>query len=142
MPVGHTRVVMIDALWIIGFVAVVGGLYYLAFRIDPHWASKDGRRFICHGQLVDRHGNTLQTWREFRFEVIDDKRIRGRRRSRWTRRNEGVWRVAAKSDNPVKKREVYLLASAESDNTDQMAIRLPASSRAVPVLEAMRLRTP
>ena len=40
-----------------------------------------------------------------------------------------------------KKREVYLLTSAESDNTDQMAIRMPASSRAVPVLEAMRLRS-
>ena len=71
---------------------------------------------------------------------IDDKRIFARRRSRWTRRSEGVWRVAAKSDNPPKKREVYLLASAESGNTDQMAIRLPASSRAVAVLEAMRLR--
>ena len=54
-------------------------------------------------------------------------------------RDEGVWRVAAKSENPPKKREVYLLTSAETDHTDQMAIRLPASSRAVPVLEAMRL---
>ena len=140
MPVGHTRVVMIDALWIVGFVAVVGGLYYLAFRIDPHWASKDGHRFICHGQLVDRHGNTLQNWREFRFEVIDDMRIRARRRSRWTRRNVGVWRVAAKSDNPPKNREVYLLTSAESGITDQMAIRLPASSRAVAVLEGLRVQ--
>jgi hypothetical protein len=33
---------------------------------------------------------------------------------------------------------VYLLASADSDNTDQMAIRLPASSRAVAVLEGLR----
>jgi len=138
MPVGHTRVVMSDLLWIVGFVAVLAGLYYAAFRVDPHWVSKDGRRFVCHGQLVDRYGNTLQNWREFRFEVIDHKRIFARRRSRWTRRNEGVWRVSAKSDNPPKNREVYLLASADSDNTDQMAIRLPASSRAVAVLEGLR----
>jgi hypothetical protein len=129
---------MTDALWIVGFVAVLAGLYYAAFRVDPHWVSKDGRRFVCHGQLVDQYGNTLQTWREYRFEVIDQQRIFARRRSRWTRRNEGVWRVTAKSENPPKKREVYLLASAESGNTDQMAIRLPASSRAVEVLEAMR----
>jgi hypothetical protein len=138
MRMRHTRVVMTDALWIVGFVAVLAGLYYAAFRVDPHWASKDGRRFVCHGQLVDHHGNTLHTWREYRFEVIDHQRIFARRRSRWTRRNEGVWRVSAKSENPPKKREVYLLASAESGNTDQMAIRLPASSRAVEVLEAMR----
>jgi hypothetical protein len=129
---------MSDLLWIVGFVAVLAGLYYAAFRVDPHWVSKDGRRFVCHGQLVDRYGNTLQNWREFRFEVIDHKRIFARRRSRWTRRNEGVWRVSAKSDNPPKNREVYLLASADSDNTDQMAIRLPASSRAVAVLEGLR----
>ncbi len=106
---------MTDALWIVGFVALLGGMYYAAFRVDPHWVSKDGRRFICHGQLVDHYGNTLQNWREYRFEVIDDKRIFGRRRSRWTRRAEGVWRVAAKSENPPKKREVYLLTSAESE---------------------------
>ena len=131
---------MTDVLWIVGFVAVVGGLYYAAFRVDPHWVSKDGQRFVCHGQLVDHYGNTLQNWREYRFEVIDDERIFARRRSRWTRRNASVWRVAAKSDAPPKSREVYLLASAESGNTDQMAIRLPASSRAVPILEAMRTR--
>jgi hypothetical protein len=129
---------MTDALWVVGFVAVLAGLYYAAFRVDPHWVSKDGRRFVCHGQLVDHYGNTIHTWREFRFEVLDDKRIFARRRSRWTRRSEGVWRVAAKSENPPKKREVYLLTSAESGNTDQMAIRLPASSRAVEVLEGMR----
>jgi hypothetical protein len=131
---------MVDALWIIGFVAVVAGLYYVAYRVDPHWASKDGRRFVCHGQLVDHYGNTLQNWREYRFKVLDHDRILARRHSRWTRRNEGVWLVAAKSDNPPKNREVYLLASADGGNTDQMAIRLPASSPAVAVLEGLRLQ--
>jgi hypothetical protein len=129
---------MSDLLWIVGFVAVLAGLYYVAFRVDPHWVSKDGRRFICHGQLIDNHGNTLQTWREYRFEVIDNTRIMGRRRSRWTHRSQGVWRIAARSDNPPKKREVFLLTSAESGITDQMAIRLPSSSRAIHVLESMR----
>jgi hypothetical protein len=129
---------MSDLLWIVGFVALLAGLYYVAFRVDPHWVSKDGRRFICHGQLIDNHGNTLQTWHEYRFEVIDDTRIMGRRRSRWTHRSQGVWHVAARSDSPPKKREVFLLASAESGITDQMAIRLPSSSRAIHVLERMR----
>ena len=129
---------MSDLWWIVGFVAVLAGLYYVAFRVDPHWVSKDGRRFICHGQLIDNHGNTLQTWHEYRFEVIDNTRIMGRRRSPWAHRSQGVWRVAAKSDNPPKKREVFLLASTESGITDQMAIRLPSSSRAIHVLEGMR----
>ena len=129
---------MSDALWVVGFVAVLAGLYYVSFRVDPHWVSRDGRRFICHGQLVDHHGNTVQTWHEYRFQVIDHNRIFARRRSRWTRRSEGVWLVAAKSDNPPRNREVYLLKSAESGNTDQMAIRLPASSRAIDVLDGLR----
>ena len=131
---------MTDALWVVGFVAVVSGLYFAAFHADPHWVSKDGRRFVCHAQLVDHYGNTLHTWREYRFEVIDDKRIFARRRSRWTRRSEGVWRVAGRSEDPPKRRHVYLLASAEGGNTDQMAIRRPASSRAIEVLENMRPR--
>ena len=129
---------MSDVLWVVGFAALVGGLYIAAFRVDPHWASKDGRRFICHAQVVDRYGNTVQTWREYRFEVIDSTRIFARRRSRWTRRNAGVWQVVTKSDEPPKNREVYLLASAERDNSEQMAVRLPARSRAVDVLESMR----
>ena len=131
---------MTDVLWVVGFVALLAGLYYAAFRVDPHWVSKDGRRFICHGQVVDHYGNTVDNWREYRFAVLDHKRIFARRRSRWTRRSEGVWRVVAKSDTPPKRRAVYLLASAESDNTDQMAIRLPASSRAVETLEGLRVQ--
>ncbi|MGH9134225.1 MAG: hypothetical protein ACRDZZ_09835 [Ilumatobacteraceae bacterium] len=131
---------MTDVLWIIGFAALLAGLYFFAFRIDPHWVSKDGRRFICQGQLVDHYGNTLHGWREYRFEVLDHDRLFAKRRSRWSRltgKSEGVWRVSAKSENPPKNREIYLLTSTDTGTTDQLAIRMPASSRAVEVLDGL-----
>ena len=35
-------------------VAACVGLYWLAWRVEPHYSSRDGRRFLTTGQFIDR----------------------------------------------------------------------------------------
>lgn len=128
---------MLDALWLLGFFAVVGGLLYASYKIEPHWVSKDGRRFLCNAQSVTEHGATLGAWREYRVEVLDDGRLFARRRSRLFPNAARMWVVAAKSESPPKRREVYLLESETPGEDDMLAIRLPVGSKAIPILDAL-----
>jgi hypothetical protein len=125
-----------DLLWTGGFVALLVGLWYVAYRMDPHWVSKDGERFISNAQLMDHHGNTLGGWREYRFEVLSDGRIAARRRSRWVPRDSRTWRVQARSPDPSPKKALFLFAD-EAGTGDLIAVRMPASSRAVAVLDRL-----
>ena len=135
----HTRVVMTDWLWVVGFVAVLGGMYFAAFRVDPHWVSKDGQP--VHLSRPTRRPARQHAADLARVSLRGDRRQADLREAALDAGPAAMRAVARRGEvrDPPKQREVDLLASAESDNTDQMAIRLPASSRAVPVLEAMRL---
>jgi hypothetical protein len=137
-----------DVLWTVGFVAFLGGMYYVAYRIEPHWVSKDGHRFICTAQVMNHHGIPRSGWREYRVEVRWDGSVATRRRSRWVRADARTWRMKAKSDDAPKRKAIYLLGAQRSDretseqhwnaaDDDLLAIRLPASSRAIPVLDAL-----
>ena len=137
-----------DALWLIGFAALLAGLYYLAYRMEPHWVSKDGERFICMGQVMDHHGNPRSGWREYRVEVRWDGSIATRKRSRWVRADARKWRMRARSEDPPKRKAIYLLVAERTDedvkarrvspfDADLLAIRLPESSRAIAVLDGL-----
>lgn len=130
-----------DVLWTVGFVVVLVGLWYVAYRMDPHWVSKDGERFISNAQLMDHHGNTLGGWKEYRFEVLPDGSIASRRRSRWVPKDERLWRVRAKSEDRSPKKALFLFAETDPSG-DMIAVRMPASSRAVPVLERLATGAP
>ncbi|CAB4701155.1 unannotated protein [freshwater metagenome] len=48
-----------------------------------------------------------------------------------------TWRVAGPSDNPPKRRVVYLLECGPDDDLDFLvALRLPAKSKGIPMLDA------
>jgi hypothetical protein len=127
--------------WLFGVLAlaVMAGLAWVGFRLEPHWVSKDGRRFMCSGQIMSRLGQPNGRWRETRVIIdqrgevqVDQKRMMRRRSSRWT--------VQAESPDPPKRRAVFLLSSHDNDgHADMLALRLPANSRAIPVLrESMK----
>ena len=151
---GHTRRVswLDDVLWAVGFAALLGGMYYLAYKVEPHWVSKDGERFICMGQVMDHHGNPRSGWREYRVEVRWDGSVATRRRSRWVRSDARTWRMRARSDDPPKRKAIYLLAAERPEqdvraqrrpspfDDDLLAIRLPESSRAIAVLDDLVAR--
>lgn len=158
---------MSSILLFIAVIAGCAGLLWLSYKIEPHWVSKDGERLVCAGQGISRFGDPQGRWREVRItrvsgDVIElrprrgnfsaDRSPAGSHRSvpdspmtaGWTgfrvRRNPRVtyWRVSCASDNPPKRRAVYLLdGNTDQYMPDMIAIRLPANSRAIPMLEAL-----
>lgn len=127
---------VLDLVSAIGALVVLVGLMILAFRIEPHWVAKDGRRFICKGQLLDDRGNTQGGWHEYRFRIEDSGHVEGRRRGLVGGRHAGVWAVRHRSDSPPRKKAIFLLHPVHGTGS-LLAIRLPESSRAVPVLDAL-----
>jgi hypothetical protein len=137
---------MSDLFYLLTAVAIGGVLVWFALRMEPHWVSRDGRRFICRGQIMDRHGNVHGGWHEYRVQIIDDEqgargltdatrpRIDAARRSMMRRRQRDQWTVAARSPNPPRRKAVFLLHQL-TDDQYMLALRLPAGSRAVGVLD-------
>jgi len=128
---------MTDLLWALGAIVVCGGLFFIASRMEPHWVAKDGTRFITTSQLIDRVGETIGRRREVRVALLPDGGLLVSRRS-IIKSTSGVWRIQAKSPNPPKGRQVYLLREIPPDpDGELLALRVPASSRIVPTLDAV-----
>jgi hypothetical protein len=125
----------VEALWLILAVAVMAGFAWLGFRIEPHWVAKDLSRFLCNAQLMTDKGEPVGRWRETKIlvepngELIVDQR-------KWMRRQASSWRVVAESESPPRRRAVFLLRGHDPKGVAAMlAVRLPASSKAVPILK-------
>lgn len=122
---------MWSTLALIGAFAACGLMLWGATRIEPHWASKDGGRFTCRVQRLGQYDTPSGQWREMRATATGDtvtltaRGLRGREL-------RGAYTVLGKSDSPPKGREIYICGGPT-----RIIMRLPASSRAVPVLDAM-----
>jgi hypothetical protein len=123
-----------DLLVLLTTIAVGGAVIWLAFRIEPHWVSKDGHRFICRGQLIDDRGTTQGRWNEYRFRVTPDGLVAGARRSMFSHSGGDGWRVVARSAAAPRGKAVFLLQDPV-DQHNMIALRMPATSRAVGVLD-------
>lgn len=117
-------------------IAALIALLVAAVRMEPHWVSRDGRRFICKAQTVDDHGRTTSRWVEYRFRITDDGEVEGRRRSVVGGRSLGVWEVRYRASDPPKRKAVFLLYPRREAGS-LLALRLPARSRAVAVLDEL-----
>jgi hypothetical protein len=123
-----------NVFWGIAIFAILALLAWLGFRIEPHWVSKDARRFLCNGQLMNHLGMPAGRWRETRVivqptgdVVIDQKRF--------MRHSSSAWTLTGESPKPPNGRAVFLLRGHDQNGQAQMlALRLPVKSRAVPVL--------
>lgn len=123
-------------MWGIVLLIAMGGLWWVAYRMEPHWSSKDGRRFLCVAQdLPD--GFPPGRLRETRVTVLDDGAlVIGQKRA--MRRRQSVWTLEGKAADPPPKREVYVARQRVDGATGmRMAIRLPRNSRSVAVLDAV-----
>ena len=128
-------------LWTVIPVAVVAGLYYLSSRIDPHWVSRDGHSFLCNVEPITKQGASEGRPRETRVMVLPDGSLRLDRRRPMRKRLSEIWTIAGKSPNPPAERAVYVLNMLFDDGSaGQLAVHLPANSRAVPVLEDILAR--
>ena len=123
---------MTNLLWTLGAIAVCAGMFFIAARMEPHWVAKDGTRFITTSQLIDRFGETIGRRREVRVALLPDGSLMVSRRS-IIKTSSGVWRIQAKSPNPPKGRQIYLLREIPPDpDGELLALRVPASSKIVP----------
>ena len=52
--------------------ACAPGSLYLAYRIEPHWVAKDGRRFLTTAEQIDRFGDSVGRRREVRGAFLQD----------------------------------------------------------------------
>jgi len=141
-PVGHTRPViaaihLIDILGFGGVAAVCLGMLWLSSRIEPHWASKDGSRFLTTANELDQWNTPVGRKHEVRCS-FDDEALMVRRRS-MLRPSADLYFVEAKVPNPPRGRQVYLLKKLDEASTDRprLALRVPANSKVVGRLDAL-----
>lgn len=132
----HTRGVR-DLLFVVVPIAACVGMLWLAARIEPHWVARDGTRFLTTSQIIDRQGTPLGRRREVRLAIQHDGSLLASRRSVLRTKSE-TFRLAGKSPNPPRRKEIYLLEPIPPDADGlQMTVRVPANSRVVPALDAI-----
>ena len=152
---------MFSALVLIGVLAVCALMLWLSYKIEPHWVSKSGDRLICYGQSISRSGSSTGRWRELRVSRVSDDtlEVRTRRgslaveapsgnplrmtsgfgRQRYVRKAT-YWKVAGQATSPMRNRVLYMLDGNDEPSMPEMiAIRVPANSKAIPMLEGLRL---
>jgi hypothetical protein len=122
---------MVDALFTILAFALFGGLVWLALKLEPHWASKDGKRMIARIQPLGQHDEPDGRWREMRV-FIDGNTIALSTRGVGSSGLRGNYRAKGKSPEPPRRREIYILQGEH-----RVLLRVPSNSRAVPVLDGL-----
>ena len=127
----------------LAFLAVLGALAWLGWGMEPHWASKDGTRFMCRMQLSPATLEDRPRWFDVKVGVSEGELFVFSRNHR-ARDLRGTWRVTGATNDDAKKRRIYELQMTDRANARDMraadttaALRVPKSSRCVPVLDAM-----
>lgn len=152
----------------LAFVAILGLcalMLWGSYKIEPHWVSKDARRLVCYGQGMSNRGEPYGRWRELRLTIMGNGTVEVRirhgtlakdRHTDGTRmasvspfargtfkrgvKRVSYWRVNGASPDPPPRRIVYLLDGNDDPTMPELlAIRLPARSRAIPMLEELAI---
>lgn len=127
---------MVDVLTTAGALVVFGGLIWVAYGIEPHWASKDGRRMIARVQPLGQRDEPDGRWREMRV-AADGTTITLSSRGLGSLSLRGTYRVRGKSPQPPRRRAIYIL-----EGERRILLRVPSNSRAVPVLDSLVTSSP
>ena len=123
---------MDTVFWGVVLLATVGGLFWLASRIEPHWCSVDGANFTCRVQEIDATGRPTTRWYEARCEVVEGgvaitKKVLMRKGKTVDPRP-----VSARSDHAPRRKAIYLLGG-----TPMCAVRVPSSSPAADRMDGL-----
>lgn len=126
----------VDFVWISLTVLVLAGMWWLGYKMEPHWSSKDGTRFLCNAQEIEK-GLPAGRLRETRITVMPDGLLIVSRKRMVVRRRHSNWQLVGKTPDPPKRREVYLAERREDGQTvpTMLAFRVPTKSRCVAVLD-------
>ncbi len=132
---GSAKLFGVDFVWFVLFAALIAAMLWGSYKIEPHYASKDGTRFMCNAQeLAD--GEALSRQKETRVTVMHDGSLHCSQKH-MLRRNASLWTLVGKSADPPRGVEVYLAQQLTDGHAlpGQLALRLPKKSRVVPVLD-------
>ncbi len=126
-----------EYVWITLGVAVLAGMWWVGYKMEPHYASRDGHRFMCNAQeLAD--GQPLTRHKETRVVVLADGALHVTQKSAM-RRKSSMWTLIGKAPDPPKRLEVYV-AQQSLDGQHiprQLFIRVPKTSRVVAVMDGV-----
>jgi hypothetical protein len=125
-------------LWLALFLGGCVFLIWLSRRIEPHWVSKDGKRFTCRVADLSPDAGEVGPWNEARVTATGEENVVTvavkpklfRRTSRY--RPVEVMRVVGRADFDRSGLVVYLLSGDAP-----MALRVPKRSRAVQTLDEL-----
>ena len=128
---------MWPALLTVLAVAVCIGMLVVAHRIEPHWVSKDHRRFLTTSEEVDPLGTVIGRRKEVKGLIADDGRIVLRHRA-VMRSSSVVYAIQAKSPRPPAGKALYVLRPIPASEDGSLTVlRVPASSELVGLLDAL-----
>ena len=128
---------MWPALLTVLAVAVCIGMLVVAHRIEPHWVSKDHRRFLTTSEEVDPLGTVIGRRKEVKGLIADDGRIVLRHRA-VMRSSSVVYAIQAKSPRPPAGKALYVLRPIPASEDGALTVlRVPASSELVGLLDAL-----
>ena len=152
---------MLSALLLAAVIAACAIMLWVSYKIEPHWVSKNGDRLICYGQAISRGGAPSGRWRELRISRVRDDTVEVRTRrgslavetpsgnpmrltSAFGRqrhvRKATYWKVAGQMASPMRNRVLYMLdGNNEPSMPEMIAIRVPANSKAIPMLDSLRV---
>jgi hypothetical protein len=125
----------VDYVWTVLIIATLGGIAWFSYMIEPHYASKDGLRFLCNTQEFLNHRSTGRK-REARVTVMPDRTLYVTQKQ-GVRRKMNTWSLIGVSPAPPKRMRIYVaqrMADGEVTPT-QLMLRLPTKSRCVPILD-------
>ncbi len=111
-------------------------MWWLGYRMEPHWISKDGQRFMCGAQEFF-HGQLAGHPRETQVAFLGDGSLHITQK-RMMRRQRSVWTLIGKAEDPPKRLEIYVAQqSVDGVKTATMlALRIPKKSACTAVLDA------
>jgi hypothetical protein len=126
---------MVNAVLTVGVVLLAGLALWWAVRVEPHWASRDGQRFVARVHMLRSGDQPEGRWREVRAGVTTNRTVLLRPRGLAAGAVRGEWRMVNASVDERRRRAVYVAVRVQGD--DRLVLRIPLSSRSRPVLDAL-----
>ena len=123
-------------VWLVLILAVIGGMWWIGYRMEPHWISKDGERFVC-GTQEFFHGVLAGHPRETQVAIMAGGTLHITQK-RMMRRQRNLWSLVGKSPDPPKRLEIYVAQQTVDGvaTSTMLALRIPKKSKCVAILDA------
>ena len=104
---------------------MMGGMWWVGYRMEPHWMSKDGERFMCGAQEFF-HGSLVGHPRETQVAMMAGGTLHITQR-KLMRRKRSLWWLVGKSPDPPSKLEIFVAQQTVDGvaTPTMLALRIP-----------------